>query len=40
MAAEYFNHPADINPKTGKGFQASADYDGMYEATSHGSTRM
>jgi Family of unknown function (DUF5677) len=35
MAAEYFNHPADINPKTGKGFQALADYDGMYEATSH-----
>ena len=35
MAAEYFDHPADINPKTGKGFQALADYDGMYEATSH-----
>src|SRR5580704_5947702 len=35
MAAEYFNHPADIDPKTGKGFQALADYDGMYEATSH-----
>jgi hypothetical protein len=35
MAAEYFNHPADINPKTGKGFQALADYDGTYEATSH-----
>jgi hypothetical protein len=35
MAAEYFNHPADINPNTGKGFQALADYDGMYEAASH-----
>ncbi len=35
MAAEYYNHPADVDPKTGKAFQALADYDGMYEAMSH-----
>jgi hypothetical protein len=35
MAAEYYSHPADIDSKTGKGFQALADYDGMYEAMSH-----
>ena len=38
MAAEYYNHPADIDPKTGKGFQGLADYDGMYEAMKGGIT--
>jgi hypothetical protein len=35
MAADYFEHPLDVNPQTGKGFQALNDYDGMYEMTSH-----
>jgi hypothetical protein len=35
MASEYYDHPLEINPKTGKGFQALADYDGIYEMTSH-----
>jgi hypothetical protein len=35
MAADYYDHPLDINPKTGKGFQALADYEGTYEMTSH-----
>ncbi len=35
MATEYYDHPSEIDPKTGKGFQAAADYDGIYEMTSH-----
>jgi hypothetical protein len=35
MAADYYDHPLEIDPKTGKGFQALADYDGVYEMTSH-----
>jgi Family of unknown function (DUF5677) len=35
MASEYYDHPLEINPKTGKGFQALSDYDGIYEMTSH-----
>jgi hypothetical protein len=33
MATDYYDHPLEINPKTGKGFQALADYDGIYEMT-------
>jgi len=35
MATEQYDHPLEINPKTGKGFQSSADYDGVYEMASH-----
>ena len=35
MASDYYDHPSEIDPKTGKGFQAIADYDGIYEMTSH-----
>jgi len=35
MAAEYYDHPAEIDASTGKGYQALSDYDGMYEMTSH-----
>jgi hypothetical protein len=35
MAGDYYDHPSEIDPKTGKGFQALADYDGVYEMTSH-----
>jgi hypothetical protein len=35
MAADYYDHPLEVDPKTGKGFQALADYDGIYEMTSH-----
>jgi hypothetical protein len=35
MATEQSDHPDDVDPLTGKGFQAYADYDGMYELASH-----
>jgi hypothetical protein len=35
MATEYYDHPLEVDPKTGKGFQATADYDGTYESASH-----
>jgi hypothetical protein len=35
MATEYYDHPSEINPATGKGYQALSDYLGMYEMTSH-----
>lgn len=35
MAADYYDHPLDIDPETGKGFQALAEYEGVYEMTSH-----
>ena len=35
MATDYYDHPSEIDPTTGKGFQAIADYDGVYEMTSH-----
>ena len=35
MATDYYDHPLEINPKTGKGYQALADYDGIYEMASH-----
>jgi hypothetical protein len=35
MAAEYYDHPAEIDTTTGKGYQALSEYDGMYEMTSH-----
>ena len=35
MATDYYDHPLEINPKTGKGFQALSDYEGIYEMTSH-----
>jgi hypothetical protein len=34
MATEESDHPLDIDPSTGKGFQAYADYDGTYELAS------
>jgi hypothetical protein len=34
MASDHYDHPSEIDPKTGKGFQALADYDGIYEMTS------
>ena len=34
MAEDYYDHPSEIDPATGKGFQAIADYDGVYEMTS------
>jgi len=35
LASDYFEHPLDVDPQTGKGFQALNDYDGMYEMASH-----
>jgi hypothetical protein len=35
MATEYYDHPLEVDPKTGKGFQATSDYEGTYETTSH-----
>jgi hypothetical protein len=34
MAADHYDHPSEVDPKTGQGFQATADYDGVYEMTS------
>jgi uncharacterized protein DUF5677 len=33
-ATDYYDHSSEIDPKTGKGFQAASDYDGVYEMTS------
>jgi hypothetical protein len=35
MATEYYDHPLEVHPQTGKGFQATADYDGTHESASH-----
>ena len=34
MATEYYDHPLEVDPQTGKGFQATAGYDGTYESAS------
>jgi len=34
MAEDYYDHPAELDPKTGKGFQAKADYESTYEVMS------
>jgi len=35
MASDYYEHPLDTDPKSGKGYQALDVYDGIYEMTSH-----
>jgi Family of unknown function (DUF5677) len=35
MAFEIYEDPREISAKTGKGYQAVLDYDGVYELTSH-----
>jgi hypothetical protein len=34
MASDYYDHPAEIDLNNPRGFQAIADYDGVYEMTS------
>jgi hypothetical protein len=35
MAMEYYDHPLELDPKTGRGFQAASDYENTYEGASH-----
>lgn len=35
MATDQYDHPIEIDQKTGKGFQSFSDYEGMYEMASH-----
>lgn len=35
MTTDYYDHPLEVTERSPKGFQALADYDGIYEMTSH-----